>query len=183
MTTMANDFGSAPEFERLAVAAKGGEGGSRERLLARLRPRLVAWARGLTGEPDAAEDLAQEAMLRVDRSLEGFEVGGFLPWSYRILLNLQRDRSRTVARRRSILAAAADELPVPGRPGPDPSEAVRAFLADLSPQQRAVFQLVDLEGWSFDEVAAALDVTPSTARVHLHRARRTIRARILEETA
>jgi RNA polymerase sigma-70 factor (ECF subfamily) len=59
-------------------------------------------------------------------------------------------------------------------------ELIRASLETLSPAQRIVMTLRDIEGWSSDEVCAALEITPGNQRVLLHRARTRVRA-ILEQ--
>lgn len=56
---------------------------------------------------------------------------------------------------------------------------VRASFRSLTPRQREVFQLVELEGWTAVEAAGQLEIAPATARVLLLRARRTIREDIL----
>jgi RNA polymerase sigma-70 factor (ECF subfamily) len=56
---------------------------------------------------------------------------------------------------------------------------VRAFFAELQGRQREVFDLVDLQGYTPAEAAEMLEIEPPTARVHLLRARRAIRERIL----
>jgi len=60
-------------------------------------------------------------------------------------------------------------------------DAVDAFLHHLTEAQRTTFQLVDLEGWTTSQVAESLELAESTVRVHLMRARATLRARIIEE--
>lgn len=57
---------------------------------------------------------------------------------------------------------------------------VRAFFSELAPRQREVIELVDLQGLQPAEAAKILEVSPSTARVHLHRARRALREIILK---
>ena len=57
---------------------------------------------------------------------------------------------------------------------------VRAFFADLPPRQRELIELVDTEGYSAAEAARMIGIEPETARVHLLRARRTLRSKMLE---
>ena len=59
------------------------------------------------------------------------------------------------------------------------AELVARFFNELAPRQREVLELVDLQGLEPSEAAEALGVSPSTARVHLHRARRALRAVVL----
>lgn len=170
------------DWLQLARAAQGGGSAPVDRLLTTLRPRVVAWARGLTGDFDAAEDLVQEVLLRVEAVLPEWGAGGFLPWVHRITVNLFRDRSRVQNRRAELMAKRAESGRNPHvAQDVDPVGAVATFVTELSEAQRTAFQLVDLDGWSIAEVASAMGVAEPTVRVHLMRARRTVRARILEE--
>jgi len=60
---------------------------------------------------------------------------------------------------------------------------VRTFFDDLPPRQREVLDLADLQGFAPGEIAEMLKMNPVTVRAHLFRARRTLRARMLEEHA
>ena len=153
-------------------------------LLARLRPLMLSWARGLTGDSDRAEDLTQDALVRVVEGLSAFQGGSFQAWVYRIVRNLHTDGARSRDRRRRLVEGRELDLPRPQPVGvTEPAHAVSVFARDLTPRQRSAFQLVDLEGWSIEDAADALEVTPSTLRVHLHRARRTIRAAVLGDAS
>ena len=182
MMTMSRTSADPPDPWLSRVrAAQAGEGARRDRLLEDVRERLVVWARALTGDWDRAEDLAQEALLKVSRGLDGYRGDSFLGWSYRVLANCHRDQHRRLARRERMDAAHRHDLPAPGvLDHRDPSAVVRRYLGELTDQQRAVFQLVDLEGWSGADAAEALGIAAATARVHLHRARETLRAHILD---
>ncbi len=120
--------------------------------------------------------------MKLERSIDGYAGGAFFPWAHQIVLNLHRDQERVRARRSELRAAnqrAVAEHPV--RQVRNAVDAVEAFLHHLTEAQRTAFQLVDLEGWSTSQVAESLDLAESTVRVHLMRARATLRARILEE--
>jgi RNA polymerase sigma factor (sigma-70 family) len=108
-------------------------------------------------------------------------------WLYRVTHNVALDRRRLEMRRSALLeteqAKAVEELR-------DDSVAtdteklerlVRSYFADLPARQRQVFELVDLRGNDASSVAAQLGIKPSTVRVLLLNARRTIRLRMLTE--
>ena len=181
MTRLKDDHPKRDEWDGLVLAARRDPEDGMERLLHCLRPRLYGWALSLSVDRDRAEDLTQEALVKVTGALGGFEGAGFSGWAYRIVLNLHRDRVRRAGRRAGLLEQAGTERVTPTAPGPDAAAAVQVFVRDLSEAQRVVFQLCDLEGWDTAAVAQSLGIAESTARVHLMRARKTIRTRIIEE--
>ncbi len=146
--------------------------------------RVYRLAYRLTGNRHDAEDLTQEVFLRVFRSLSSYTPGTFEGWLHRITTNLFLDQVRRKQRIRfdTLADNAADRLP--GRdPGPE-----RAFehanldldiqnaLQELSPEFRAAVVLCDIEGLSYEEIAATLDVKLGTVRSRIHRARAQLRA-------
>jgi RNA polymerase sigma-70 factor, ECF subfamily len=163
-----------------------------------VEPLLRRWALVRTGDPSRAAELVQNVLLRVHEHLSGFRGEAPLEsWLYRITMNeaatLERRRSRptvsldrigegAVAAGDAAGAGSADE----GADGIDVLYArdvaglVGSFFRELPDRQRQVFDLVDLQGHAPAEVAGMLELSPSTVRVTLLRARRVLRARILE---
>lgn len=150
-----------------------------ERLLDALRPMVARWAVVLTGSPDHAEDVAQTVLLRVHRGLQDYSpLGRFSAWLYRITRNVvadhekkdRRDRARVDGLSNEGLAMwlgeRRDALELLGE-----ADQLRRFMTGLSPRQRAVLDLVELQGFSAAEAAEMLEISPATARVHLHRAK------------
>ena len=133
----------------------------------------------LTGNKYDAEDLTQEVFVRVFRSLENFKPGTLDGWLHRITTNLFLDQARRKSRIRFDALADDAESRIPGRePGPEQSFElnnldidVQAALEELPPDFRAAVVLCDLEGLSYDEVAAALDIKLGTVRSRIHRGR------------
>ena len=137
----------------------------------------------LTGNKYDAEDLTQEVFVRVFRSLENFKPGTLDGWLHRITTNLFLDQARRKSRIRFDALADDAESRLPGRePGPEQSFEfnnldvdVQAALEELPPDFRAAVVLCDLEGLSYDEVAAALDIKLGTVRSRIHRGRTILR--------
>lgn len=146
--------------------------------------RVYRLAYRLTGNVHDAEDLTQEVFVRVFRSLSSYTPGTFEGWLHRITTNLFLDQVRRKKRIRfDALADDAHER-MPGRE-PDPSRAyedthldddVQAALDALSPDFRAAVVLCDIEGLSYEEVAATLGVKLGTVRSRIHRGRAQLRA-------
>jgi len=166
---------------RVRRARRGGD--ALAALLGEIRPTLLRWALMQTGDPDRAEDVAQEVLVRVSRSLDGYRGDArFATWLYRVLSNVVRDQDRSEASRHRLAAAAAPMVPRNPLTAPDPPHVERllsVLMEDLSPGQRTAFDLVDLQGFSGPEAALMQEMNEATFRVHLARARAVIREAIL----
>jgi RNA polymerase sigma-70 factor (ECF subfamily) len=146
-------------------------------------PRVYRLAYRLTGNQHDAEDLTQEVFVRVFRSLASYTPGNFEGWLHRITTNLFLDQARRKQRIRftPLPEDASDRL---GGREPAADEAfdlgrlddeVQAALADLPPDFRAAVVLCDIEGLSYEEIAATLDVKIGTVRSRIHRGRAALR--------
>ena len=169
----------------LVRGAQGGRGRDLDGLLAKLRPMICRWAVVWTGSPDAAEDVAQAVLLRVGGSLASFAPEGRITtWVYRITKNVLIDYDRSRGRENALrdrfrLGQVAGAVAEDNGAGSfEAVDLLQHLMVALSPQQRAALDLVDLQGFSAQEAAEMLEVAPATVRVHLHRARQVLRARI-----
>ena len=145
--------------------------------------RVYRLAYRLTGNQHDAEDLTQDVFVRVFRSLSSYTPGTFEGWLHRITTNLFLDLVRRRARIRfDALPEDAERLASPDR-GPAQTYDDTHFDADvqraldaLPPDFRAAVVLCDLEGLSYEEIAATLDVKIGTVRSRIHRGRSQLRA-------
>lgn len=155
--------------------------------------RLYALALRITRDPDLASDAVQEAFTTALQRASDFR-GESSPgtWLHRIVytkaidLLRQRGRESSLPDQDSPDFGPEDErlfqAPAWARPpdeillGAETWDAVERGLDQLTPLQRAVFVLREMEGMTTDETARILDLEPGTARVHLHRARLRLRA-------
>jgi RNA polymerase sigma-70 factor (ECF subfamily) len=151
---------------------KGSRSGRQQLELHRQRLYRIAYA--WTHEPALADDLVQETLIKAMQrigQLRDPKAGE--AWLYSILTNCYRDHFR---RRRETEDIEALELPHDDTPERDLGQAqiaskVRAAIARLPEGQRQVVTLVDLEGFSYVEVAQILDVPIGTVMSRLCRAR------------
>lgn len=171
----------APALETTSVLLtriREGDAGAREQLCARYLPRLAAWAHGrLPGHARSlhdTSDLAQIILLKALGSLDRFEMrteGSFVAYLRRIMLNAVRDEIRRGTRER-VDPAAVDSLPdrepsaLEREIGREMLEAYEQALAALSEHQREAVILRIEFGYTFPEIAAALEhPSPDAARM------------------
>jgi RNA polymerase sigma-70 factor, ECF subfamily len=159
--------------------------------------RLYALALRVARDPDLAADAVQEAFATaLERAADFRGEASLGTWLHRIVYNKAID----LLRRRGKDAVLADEDTLPAAPDdtlgtrspswsrpPDEillgAEAVAALeraVGELTPLQRVVFEMREVEGRSTDEVAEILEIPSGTVRVHLHRARMRLRALLSE---
>lgn len=147
-----------------------------------LRPRLVRVAYGVLGDLAEAEDVVQEAWLRMWRAGVDGDVEG---WLVVTVSRLALDVLKSARHRRERYVGPW--LPEPVVTAPDPADrvtldesmslALHVVLESLSPAERTVFVLHDVFGMAFAEVAEAVGRTPEACRQLASRARRHVRAR------
>jgi RNA polymerase sigma factor (sigma-70 family) len=137
-------------------------------------------ARAVLGNPDDADDAAQDAMLAALVKLEQYDSRRpFGPWLLRIVANAATDRRRRRTVRR---AEPLDPGVAAGGPRPDItaerralSERLRQALAELPERRRIAVVLFDVEGYSHAEIAAVLGIPEGTVRSEVFHGRRRLR--------
>lgn len=152
--------------------------------------RVYRLAYHLTGNQHDAEDLTQDVFVRVFNSLSQYKPGTFEGWLHRITTNLFLDRMRRKNRIRfDFMAdddggvATSDSFDRHERSGqPEDAFEMANFgadiieaLAELPPEYRAAVVLSDIEGLSYEEIAATLGIKMGTVRSRLSRARAKLR--------
>ncbi|MDE2039604.1 MAG: RNA polymerase sigma factor [Elusimicrobia bacterium] len=150
--------------------------------------RGFAWR--LTGNSDEASELVQEAARRALKRFEDYDpVRSFQSWYLTIVRNVFLDLRRGMRRMLCLdLPAGGDddrslvEVLPDGSMGvfeqlerEEVAEAVAAAIGNLTPKYRAVVQLCDMQGMSYDEAARRLGVPTGTVRSRLWRARAALR--------
>jgi len=136
-------------------------------------PPLFRYCHRLTGDSDTADDLAQEAFVRLlERGPRGPK-SGLRVWMFRVATNLVRDAARQGANRRRILSGAIlpDSFPSPEVEFEQKEEIrrVREALDELAPRDREML-LLRQEGFSYKEIAQVVEVAPSSVGTLLARA-------------
>lgn len=165
---------------RWALAARTGDRRAVELFFAAVRDDLLRYLTRLSGDPQGAEDLAQETLLRALRALPGFEGrSSARTWLLAIARRAAVDRVR-YERSRPPLAATADWLTAVEReqrghvPGFEERVALDELLARLPSDRARAFRLTQIAGMPYAEVAAASGCPVGTVRSRVARARQTL---------
>lgn len=144
-------------------------------LYARHTPAVYGLLLRLVGRAPDASDLMQETWLRAVRHLSLFRgQSAFRTWLTGIALNCYREWRRKHAR--ELLAPDADTRPPRLTHGSE-AAAINQVLASLPCEHREAIVLHDIEGFTHEEIAAALEIEPGTSKSRLSRARRAFRER------
>ena len=152
--------------------------------LAGLIPHLRAFARSLCGNATAADDLAQEAMLKAWKARESYQSGTNLKaWTFTILRNLFYSEKRRSWRRQQLDPEVAEATLISND---DPSSAMdllalRSGLTVLPEDQREALILVGAGGLSYEETAEICGCAVGTIKSRVSRARKAL-AEIIERT-
>lgn len=178
----------------LAVAAREGSPDACTELVRRFERPIYNLVARLVQDPAMAEDLTQEAFLKMFRALDRFDAElRFSSWVFRIAHNTAIDYLR---QRRLLVAPPrlddegeeVDPLAsLPDLSGDSPEQALSrrqvaaaldAAIDTLRPEYRAVIVLRHHEDLDYDEIAEVMDLPLGTVKTYLHRARRELAARL-----
>ena len=181
--------------QELVSRAKAGDERAFEQLMLDNQTRIYNLTLRMTGNPDDALDLAQEAFLNAWKGLKFFKGDStFSTWVYRLATNACLDHLRKQKRRQDVwLPQLVDEeddsLPdVPDeRYRPDTTyeqqerlEALQQGLTQLSDEHRQVLVMRELDGLSYQEIGDVLNLEAGTVKSRISRARLALRKILLE---
>lgn len=180
-----------PKEKEFIARAQEGDRAAFAALVRAHQDEVYTLARRLVGDPHLAADVAQESLVRAWRALPRFRGEAQLStWLHRITVNTawtHKDRAR-----RNAAVSLEEYYELPALPSPtDPETAgelvelrgrLRDALDRLPESQRQIVVMKDVHGWSHQEIADAMDITVTAAKVRLHRARARL-AKDLEESA
>jgi RNA polymerase sigma-70 factor (ECF subfamily) len=186
---------------KLVEAARQGDVDAFRQLVQKYQRKVHGIALGIVRDPDEAKDVAQEAFIRVHRSLASFDgTSQFYTWLYRIVTNLCIDQLRKRRHQKvefdETVAQETEEGPIvtsgiePHRLGFDPRRALedkelgarlRAALDQLSDAHRAVLVMREVEGMSYQEMADQMGCSIGTIMSRLFHARKKMQALLCSE--
>ena len=153
-----------------------------KRELVQLIPHLRAFARTLCGDPAAADDLAQDAMMKAWDARASFQMGtNMKAWTFMILRNQFYSEKRRSWRQSQLDQEAAERtlVAVDDPEAPVALDELRQGLAMLPPEQREALILVGAGGFAYEEAAEICGCAVGTVKSRVSRARRALQG-ILE---
>lgn len=191
------DIGQAPRDDRdadaeLMIRFQRGDEEAFAALVRRFQGRVVSLAYRYLGSAADAEDLAQEVFLRVHRAKEAYEPSAkFSTWIYRITANASLNHLRGRKARRKVSAALPAgedgeaefederaEAPDERMEKDELARVLRRIVDDLPERQRLAIVLNKYEGLSYEDVAAAMDLSVMAVKSLLTRARVNIKEKL-----
>ena len=178
--------------ELLVLRCQDGDARAFEVLVTRWQQPLRRHAWRLTGCPDAASDVVQEAWLAIVRGLRRLDdPARFRPWALRIVTNKCADWTRRQQRQRRVMRSVATENGAAGAPsfaqrrvGEEPVadetdgteiRRLRQALRELPRDRRAILSMLYLDGLSTRQIAQSLSLPVGTVKSRLYHARSQLR--------
>lgn len=161
------------DLEKLLAAARQGDRTALEDFLQRIETRVYSFAWRLVGDPSSAEDVTQETLLKICRSLARYSLGTNLwAWIHRITVNQAHDYRRA--------------RPKTEDAGPEPSHSydpahdekwrrVQEALQCLTEKERDALVLTEIEGYTSGEASDILGCLAITVRTRAAHARKKVR--------
>lgn len=154
--------------------------------LAAMRPRLIRLARRFLWNDHDAEEIAQEALVLAWRKADRLrDASRRDAWTYRCTVNLAMNRlRRRHGRPMPAPESLASAMEAAGTAMQTSELAcqVRTAMSGLAARQQAALILREMEGLSYEEVAAILGTRSATARLLVHRARENLRQTLLRQS-
>ncbi|MGI9861960.1 sigma-70 family RNA polymerase sigma factor [Moorella naiadis] len=185
-----------PAGEELLARSRNGDPEAFTLLVERYQGMLYTIAYRFLGNPEDAGDAAQEALVRAFKSLKDFRGQcSFKTWLQHIITNVCRDELRRLKRRPTLSLDALLELDGQSREisagdavSPEEIAVARegearlhSLIQALTPEQRMVVIMRDIQGFSYEEIASCLDCSIGTVKSRLSRARMILRRQLIVE--
>jgi len=184
--------------EQFIERLRRGDAAAFEQLVNERSSEIYGLLYRLTENSEEARDLTQETFLRAFQSIGHFRGDADLKtWIYRIAINQARNRWRWWRRRRRDSTVSIDSTDVDGRPtlvttlrangSSDPEQAtlarereraLRTALGSVRRIYREAVVLRDIEGFSYEEIAATLEISVGTVKSRLARGRQELRRKL-----
>lgn len=173
---------------QLIEECRGGNFNNFRKLVTSTSPFAYSVAYRMLGDEDQAKDVVQETMVTIWQKLNKIKSAEvYKTWIYRIVVNKCYDQMRKRKRNPEfvadektweIIAGKFSEGPSATLENGETSKIIGVLTDKLSPRQKAVFVLSDLEGMSNDEISEITGISKSAVKANLYYARKSISEKI-----
>ncbi len=189
--------GADPDDVQLVKRCQRGDRWAFDELVARYQNRVFNLAYRILGDYEEANDLAQEAFIKVYKKIKSFRrEASFYTWLYRLATNLCRNKLRQwQSEKRFQTVSLQNPIGQEGKevihsladsdPGPDKiserremNALVQKAINSLEEEHRMVIVLRDIQGLAYEEIARIVDCPEGTVKSRLYRARNTLKERL-----
>lgn len=170
---LTGDFAPREDLDALIRRAQTGEESAFAEILDRFEAKALLIARSMGASRQDAEDIAQEAFLKIFRYIRSYRSDNtFTAYFYRIVINASRDHLSRMKPSGQATLEHMEDWPAETRPRAsfEDVDQLRGALQHLETREREVVILRDLQGLSTWEVARILRISPITVRRHSSRA-------------
>jgi RNA polymerase sigma-70 factor (ECF subfamily) len=177
-----------PEVAGLVAQAQGGDAAAFERLIGIYQTKVYGFARAFTSDPEQASDVAQDALIKIYRSLGGFRFQSSLTtWIFRIVKNVFLDHYKSRRQKERKLEQPLEltserETTDREERGPEAQllrheehKALWEALHEVPEIYRTVLVLADMQGLSYEEVAGVVEAPVGKVKSRLNRGREALR--------
>lgn len=165
--------------QELIKACKKGERQAQELLYRRYSPKLFGVCLRYASNREEAEDFLQEGFIKIYRNLYKYKpTGSFSAWLYRLMVNVALEKIRQNQKRKNQMSL--DDLVNDPETSDDifssfGARNIISMVQKLPEGYRIIFNLYVVEGYSHKEIASLLEITESTSKSQLSRAKATLR--------
>ena len=170
-------------------ACQRGEAGAFRALFERYKDKVYSIALRYSGDPAAAQDIAQDVFLKLFANIGSFRgKSTFESWLYRLVVNCCFDQKRKTRRLLPLVDEFLDALHAPAASVLDDvlraemSAQLRSVVESLAPEQRMVVVLRYTEGLAYDQIAEILGCSVGTIASRLNRIHKVIERRLVRLT-
>jgi RNA polymerase sigma factor (sigma-70 family) len=178
------DISRGEVWKDLAVRAQKGDARAYAELLRDIIPFIKGVAAGSLANPDWIEDLVQDVLISVHKSLSTYsEDRPFRPWLSAIIQFRRTDLLRKYYKSRGNKSVGLEDADFQAQHVTNPAlsgelKDIEAALADLPDKQRKVFELIKIQGYSAQEVADEMGMSVSAVKVSAHRTMNKLKDRL-----
>lgn len=171
--------------QQLIAGCKKGDGRCQRALYQLYHPKMLGVCIRYASNRDDAQDVLQEAFIKIFKNIEGFKGSGSLEgWIRRIVVNTALEHYRRQKKQRMETEIEHESLMVVARSSADDDvqlEDLLQFIQRLPSGYRMVFNLFAIEGYSHEEIAEQLGISVNTSYSQYHRARTLLQKTLLAE--